>query len=38
VAAISVGVEAKIPEGEVIPKLLGLASSAAKNLDGMVTK
>ncbi len=38
VAAISVGTEAKIPEGEVIPKLLGLASSAAQNLDGMVTK
>ena len=38
VAAISVGTEAKIPEGEVIPRLFGLASSAAQNLDGMVTK
>ncbi|MEM0201392.1 MAG: 50S ribosomal protein L10 [Candidatus Micrarchaeaceae archaeon] len=38
ISAISVGTEAKIPEGEVVPKLLGLASSVAKNLDGMVTK
>ncbi len=37
-AALSIGVEAKIPEGEVTPKLLGFASLAAQNLDSLVKK
>ncbi|MGC8479212.1 MAG: 50S ribosomal protein L10 [Candidatus Micrarchaeia archaeon] len=38
VSALSVGTQAQIPEGEVIPKLMGIAFSAAQNLDGMVKK
>ncbi len=38
VAALSVGVEAKIPEGEAAEKLLGIASLQAKGLDTLVKK
>lgn len=37
-SALSVGVEGKIPEGEVTAKLLGFASIAAKDLNSMVKK
>ncbi len=37
-AALSLGVEAKIPEGEAAQKLLGIASLQAKSLDAMVKK
>ncbi len=36
--ALAVGVEAKIPEGEVTQKLIEMAALGAKSLDGMVKK
>ena len=38
ISALSVGIEAKIPEDEVTSKLMGIASLTAKNLDALVKK